>query len=219
MASGINPNLKKFPDILKDLIEIQKSSSDSKKEITDFHFEFGNFVKKCLELEIEEDNLKYIITQIKDTLYLLDNSNLKKEYLYSFYQIKIIERLYNQLLENIGAVKVENKGKALNSDDLLTIKALKPILLKFRLLELLTLKDTKNFGYNMTTIFYRSDIDQLIEQLNKLIIYKNKDALKQFISFCNKYHHFINYIETIFPYNQFNKNCTKTDFKITIFYH
>ena len=208
---------KKYPDILKDLIDIQESSI-SKKEITDFHFEFGNFVKNCLELEIEEDNLKYIIAQIKDTLYLLHNSILKEEFLYSFYQIKIIERLYNQLLENIGAVKVENKGKKLNSDDLLTINALKPILLKFRLLEFLTLKNTKNFGYNMTTIFYRNDIGQLMDQLDNLIIYKNKNALKNFISFCNKYHYFIVYIETIFPYNKFNKNCTETDFKIAIFY-
>ena len=108
---------------------------------------------------------------------------MKKEFLYSFYQIKIIERLYNQLLDNIGAVKVENKGKKLNSDDLLTINALKPILLKFRLLEFLTLKNTKNFGYNMTTIFYRNDIGQLMDQLDNLIIYKDKNALKKFYFF------------------------------------
>ena len=36
---------------------------------------------------------------------------------------------------------------------LLTINDIKPIILKFRLLELLTLNEGKNFGYKMTTIF------------------------------------------------------------------
>ena len=36
---------------------------------------------------------------------------MNKANLYLFYQIKIVWRLYNQLLENIGAVKVENEGK------------------------------------------------------------------------------------------------------------
>ena len=57
---------------------------------------------------------------------------------------------------------------------LLTINAIKPILLKFRLLELLTLNEGKNFGYKMTTIFYRNDINQLIYQLDNLIIKKIK---------------------------------------------
>ena len=100
----------KFPDITKDLKEIQKSSV-SKKETTDFVFKFENFVKNCLKVEIEEENLKYIKIQIEDTLNLLDESNLNKANLYLFYQIKIVWRFYNQLLENIGAVKVENEGK------------------------------------------------------------------------------------------------------------
>jgi hypothetical protein len=101
---------------------------------------------------------------------------------------------------------------------LLTINDIKPIILKFRLLELLTLNEGKNFGYKMTTIFYRNDINQLIYQLKTLIIKKNKDALQKFISFCYDHQHFIEYIGTIFPYNQFNKNCIGSDFKITVFY-
>jgi hypothetical protein len=101
---------------------------------------------------------------------------------------------------------------------LLTINDIKPIILKFRLLELLTLNEGKNFGYKMTTIFYRNDINQLIYQLDNLIIKKNKDALKKFNSFCYDHQHFIEFIGTIFPYNQFNKNCIGSDFKITVFY-
>ena len=57
---------------------------------------------------------------------------------------------------------------------LLTINDIKPIILKFRLLELLTLNEGKNFRYKMTTIFYRNDINQLIYQLDNLIIKKIK---------------------------------------------
>ncbi len=35
----------------------------------------------------------------------------------------------------------------------------------------------------MTTIIYRNDIGQLMDQLDNLIIYKNKNVLKKFISF------------------------------------
>jgi hypothetical protein len=200
----------KFPEIVKILIEIQKSNPE-------YNFKFGDFVKKCLDVKIEKENLEYIKNQIEDTLKLLDYSNLKEEKLYSFYQIKIIERFYRILLENIDAIKVENKGQPIRSDDLLRLNALKPILLKFRLLELLTNNDEPNFGYKMITIFYDPNINQLISKINNLIYRKDKLALKEFISFCREYHYFIKYIETIFPFNKFNEKSDK-DFEIGYYY-
>ena len=79
--------------------------------------------------------MEYIKNQIEDTLILLNNSNLEEDSLYSFYQIKIIGNFYNELLENIGLIKVENKNQKINSDELLEINSLKPILLRFRFLE------------------------------------------------------------------------------------
>ena len=76
--------------------------------------------------------MEYIKNQIVDTLILLNNSNLEEDSLYSFYQIKIIGNFYNELLENIGLIKVKNKNQKINSDELHEINSLKPILLRFR---------------------------------------------------------------------------------------
>ena len=113
-----------FPEIVKILKEIQISSLNN---TSSFNFQFGNFVKACLEVPIEEGNLKYIKDQVEDTINLLKVSNLPKEFLYSFYQITIVNKIYNELLDNIDSVKGENKGYKMNSDELLRINSLKPI--------------------------------------------------------------------------------------------
>ena len=205
-----------FPENVKSLIEIQNSSIN---EATIYNFNIGQFITYCLEVPIEQSNLEYIKNQIEDTLQLLDNSNLKEESLFSFYQIKLIVKYYNELLYNIGAIKVENKGKKISSDELLRINALKPILLRFRLLKGLTniVKDN-NFGYGLNPILYHPEINQLILKFNMLLLNKNKYALKEFVAFCKEYHYFLNYIATIFPFNQFNEKCARTDFEISYNY-
>ena len=204
-----------FPNIVKELIEIQ---TDSLNETSQFNFNFGNFVKLCLDVPIEQGNLEYIKNQIEDTVNLLNYSNLSKESLYNFYQIKIVEKFYSDLLNNIGSVKAENKGYKISSDELLRINSLKNILLKFRLLEGLTNKGKSNFGYCMNPILYMPEINQLILKLNSLILKKNKLALKEFVSFIFENHHFLNVVETIFPYNKFNEECHGIDFEIAFYY-
>ena len=49
------------PIIVKNLLEIQISSS---KETSQFNFNFGEFVKACLEIPIQKSNLEYICNQI-----------------------------------------------------------------------------------------------------------------------------------------------------------
>ena len=204
-----------FPEIVKSLMEIQIASING---TTKYNFNLGQFVRNCLEVPIEQANLEYIKNQIEDTLNLLNISNLNEESLSSFYQIKLVENLFNELLENIGSIKVENKGKKLNSDELLKINALKPILLRFRLLEGLTNIGKENFGYGLNPIVYTKDLYQLILKLNDLLLKKNKYALKEFVSFCKEYHHFLNCVLIIFPYNQFNEICNDTDFEIAYNY-
>ena len=128
----------KFPKIMAPLLQIQKASANKASQ---YIFNFGDFVKECLDVSLEEENLRYINDKIEDTLNLLNYSDLPNESHYSYYQIKLIEIFSNELLNNIGSIKSENKGRKIDSDQLLKINPLKPILLKFRLLEGLT-----NFG-------------------------------------------------------------------------
>ena len=204
-----------FPKIMTCLVQIQNSSAN---KMSQYNFNFGDFVKLCLDVSIEEENIRYIKDQIEDTLNLLNNSELSKESLYSFYQIKIVYNIYEQILENIGSIKVENKGQKLYSDQLLRIKALKPISLKFRLLEGLTNKGIENFGYNINPILHDLNLSQFLLKLNSLIYNKNKSSLKEFISFSKEYHYFLNYIDELFPFNLFNEKCKGTDFEIVYYY-
>ena len=204
-----------FPKIMTCLLQIQNSSSNKTSQ---YNFNFGDFVKECLDVPIEEENIRYIKDQIEDTLNLLNNSELSKESLYSFYQIKIVYNFYDQILENIGSIKVENKGQKINSDQLLRIGALKPILLKFRLLEGLTNKGIENFGYNLNPILHDSNLTQFLLKLNSLIYNKKKSSLKEFISFTQEYHYFLNYLDELFPFNIFNEKCKGIDFEIAYYY-
>ena len=113
-----------FPEIVKTLMEIQ---IDSTSESTQFNFNFGDFVRLCLEVPIQQSNLEYIKNQIDDTINLLNNSCLSKESFFSFYQIKIVGNLYKELLDNIGEIKAEHKGQKINSDALINIKSLSNI--------------------------------------------------------------------------------------------
>ena len=206
-----------FPEIVKCLLEIQIASINIENK---YNFDFGKFVTFCLEVPIDQTNLEYIKIQIKDTLNLLDVSDLNEEALFSFYQIKLVEKFYNELLENIGAIKVENKGKKLNSNELLKINILKPILLKFRLLEALCNRGKENFGFGLNPVFYVPEINQLILKLEMLLLNKDKKALKDFVVFCKEYHYFIKYITIIFPFNLFNKECEKSEKKdFEVFYY
>ena len=204
-----------FQKIMTCLLQIQNSSLN---KVSTYNFNFGDFVKECLDVAIEEENLRYIKDQIEDTLNLLNYSELSKESLYSFYQIKIVYNFYEEILENIGSVKVENKGQKMNSDQLLRIDTLKPILLKFRLLEGLTNKGKENFGYNINPVLHKPELNQFLLKLNELILNKNKSALKYFIKFAQEYHYFLNDLDTLFPFNQFNEKCKDTDFEVAYYY-
>ena len=95
---------------MKCLLQIQNSSLN---KVSQYNFNFGDFVKECLDVSIEEKNLRYIKDQIEDTLNLLNDSLLSKESLYSFYQIKIVYNFYEEITENIGSIKSKIKVKKL----------------------------------------------------------------------------------------------------------
>ena len=70
----------------------------------------------------------------------------------------------------------------------------------------------------MNKVLYMPEINQLIFKLNSLILNKNKSSLKEFVSFISEYHHFLNIIEIIFPYNKFNLECKEKDFEVAFYY-
>ena len=129
-----------------------------------------------------------------------------------------MKKIYDELLENIRLVNVENKGQKLNFVELLRIISLKTILLKFRLLEKITSKGKNNYGYCMNPILYIPEINHSLLQLNYLILYNNKNSLGVFVSYCLEHHQMLNVIELIFPYNKLNEECKGKDFEVSFYY-
>ena len=145
---------------------------------------------------------------------MINYSYLPKERICSFYQIKIIEKLYDEILENI----VEDKSRKLSSDELLKVSSLNPILLKFRLLQELTNNEKPIFVFNMNSLLYMNKLNSLTLKLNSLLENKSKKSFKKFFSFCLENHQFLNIVENIFPYNKFNKDCNEENFDISFYY-
>ena len=194
---------KKYKDILLDLYNMQKLSGEK--------FKFDSFVNICLrQIIVEENDLIFIQKNIQDTLNLLDfyyetekNKNSDKllyEKYSNYYQIIIINNLIKELLENINCLKPEHSGNKIDSEELLKIPKLKPILLKFRLLKEL-LNNKECFAQNINPYYFDPKINDLIFYIDQMKTFKSKEKFKEFIRYININPHYIKFFDCIIPYN------------------
>ena len=190
----------KFPEIIRDLLNIQQVA---KGKNTHYNFNFQNFVSNCLKIEIDENNLIYLNTQIEKTFNLIYNSSISNELMFNYCQIKIIKNIYEELLDEIYSVKSEEKGNKLNSDELLRNPILRKTLLRFRLLEKLIMNDD-TFTKGINPILYDENINEIIIQINNLRTKKDKTSFKEFIKYIRSNINVLPIIKEIFPYDSFN---------------
>ena len=193
---------KKYKEILVDLYNMQKLSGEI--------FKFDRFVDTCLrKIIVEENDLIFIQKNIEDTLNLLDyhyeveknkNSKLSYENYSNYYQIVIINNLIKELLENINCLKPEHSGNTIDSEELLKIPKLKPILLKFRLLKEL-LNNKECYAQNINPYYYDPKINDLIFYIEQIKTFKSKGKFKEFIRYINTNPHYIRFFDCIIPYN------------------
>ena len=194
---------KKYKDIILDLYNMQILSGEE--------FKFDRFVDICLrKIIVEENDLIFIQKNIEDTLNLLDyhyeiekNNGSKKlsyENYSNYYQIIIINNLIKELLDNISCLKPEHSGNTIDSEELLKLPKLKPILLKFRLLKEL-LENKECYAQNINPYLYNPKINEIIFHIEQIKTFKSKEKFKQFIRYINMNQHFIRFFESIIPYN------------------
>ena len=62
------------------------------------------------------------------------------------------------------------------------------------------------------------DINELIFHLKSLLLNGNKKTLKKLVSFLQEKHHFLNFIEILFPFNRFNQKYKNKDFEVAFYY-
>ena len=192
----------KFKDITDDIIGIQNYAYNN----IYYDFNFTNFIRKCLKLPLNDEILKWIINNIDDTINLLNNNNnlnnLRKSNLYQIYIIKIF---LEELIKNSKCIDECISNKELLSDDLLTIKEIRPIILRLKLLYALL----KNKNENKIT-FYSESINyellnplccELIHVLDKLISSPNKNNFIELAKLVFKNPDFFSLLNLLFPFN------------------
>ncbi len=81
----------KYPEIVLPLLNIKQVAKGKNK---DYKFNFLEFVRNCLGLEIDKNTLKYINTQIEDTFNLIYNSSISPELMFNYCQKKIVKKKY-----------------------------------------------------------------------------------------------------------------------------
>ena len=128
-----------FIEIVEDLIEIQKSSTNV-AEYRDF--EFKKFLDYCLRVPINKEKLESIYNNLDDTILLLDNNNTMDEALKNrFYQIIFIKNNYENILNHFGNVRGFEDRLELMNDQLLKNPDIKNYLLRMRFLNAILKKD------------------------------------------------------------------------------
>ena len=192
-------------NVLDELCKIQKSN-----EQNHFDFNFKNFLQKCLKLKLNEENILLIINNIEDTLNLLNYQNEKHqnymkydETLSNYYQINIIKNLLKELSIQMKLLELKDiEYFTLESNELLSKKELKLILLKMKLL-LALLNDEELFSDKMNYNIYDENLKVLISIIKKFIDEPTKKGFKKFIIGCCKYPPSFEIIDFFFPKHKF----------------
>ena len=168
---------KKYYEIFIILKQVQEYSLNPLEENKNINFDFPIFVKKILE-KTELGDIKLINDHISDTLNLLSNikDSTKEKDLY--YQIKIINDIFNNLEKNQISEYINRK---LNDKELLENDILKTPISKLCLLEELS-KNKSIFRGNIKCIFLNDNVSKLTEFIKKLYSEKNQLSFKRFLN-------------------------------------
>ena len=193
-------------NILDELYKIQKSH-----EQDIFQFNFRSFVQKYMALKLNDKIILLIINNIEDTLNLLIYQNDKysqkyDENLSNIFQISIMKNLLKELFDVMKTMELKDiENYSLGSNELLSRKELKPILLKMNLLYAL-LNDEELFTDKMNYKIYDERLNNLISLIKSFIENQNKKGFIQFILGCIKNSELIEIIDFFFPKHKFYEN-------------
>ena len=203
-------------NVLDELCKIQKSNSENK-----YYFSFKNFVKKCLKLRLNKENIQLIINNIEDTLNLLlynnkDNDNKGyDEALSNFFQISIIKNLLLELKDKISKIELKDiEHFQLESEQLLNNEKLKEIILRIKLLISL-LDNDEVFCDKLNYKIYDSRFQKLSKYFENFINEQNIKGFSKLIKQCSKHPSVFEMMDFFFPKHKFFQH---EDYNLIILY-
>ncbi len=164
-----------------------------------------------MALKLNDEYISLIINNIEDTLNLLiyQNNNYYQKYdenLSNFFQISIMKNLLKELFDVMKTMELKDIDHySLGSNELLSRKKLKPILLKMNLLLALS-NDDKLFADKMNYKIYDERLNKLISLVKLFIENQNKKGFIKFIHGCIENSELIEIIDFFFPKYKFYEN-------------
>ena len=183
-------------NLLVDLRNIQLFAC---KELESSNFSFVQFVMKCLLIEIAD--VQFIHEHILDTIKIISCSDQQLDS--EFFQLKIIERVFNDIIKGMDKLKEEDSNLPLKEDHLLKNKDLNKPISKLRLLNEL-ISNNPIFISTIPRVLYDEKFITLMEFVLSFIQEKNVTNFTSFISILYSNPSLIPEIESRIPYALFN---------------
>ena len=170
-----------------------------------------DFIKECLNLELEESELQKICNYINETLEVLNktlkslNENLKKKnnssHIFGYImQMKIIYKIFKDIQSKFSEIESKYYSIKLNSEIIENIEAIKESIMKLKLLGQLII-DKNTFNQKIKLFVFDFDLNKLLKLVNDFIQSNDTYSFKYLIDYLHDKKNLLNVIDSIFPYN------------------
>ena len=163
-----------------------------------------DFIKECLNLELDESELQKICNYINETLEIL-TAKLKKKNVQShifgyIMQMKLIYKIFKEIQSKFWEIEAKYYSIKLNSEEIDNIEAIKEPIMKLKLLSQLII-DKNTFNQKIKLFVFDIGLNKLLKLINDFIQSNDTYSFKYLIDYLHDKQNLLNVIDSIFPYN------------------
>ena len=163
-----------------------------------------DFIKECLNLELDESELQKICNYINETLEALTEKLNKKNnqsHLFGYImQMKIISKIFKEIQSRFSEIESKYYNIKLNSEEIENIEAIKEPIMKLKLLSQLII-DKNTFNQKIKLFVFDIGLNKLLKLINDFIQSNDTYSFKYLIDYLHDKQNLLNVIDSIFPYN------------------
>ena len=193
-----------FPNIIKELNKIQQAV-ESPNSGNSIDFLFKEFIEDCLQIQITESNLNFILNNIEDTLNLVNyNQNkLTKQKFAEFNKLNSIKIILSKIKNNKNKISPIEKGLPLNSNELLKNETLKSPLLSLHLLLELVKNGKKYFAEGLKDELYIKNLEEFLLIITQFKLEQTRNNFENLIKYLIYYPKYLKIVDFFFPFQHF----------------
>ena len=204
IKKNINDKLYNILLIIKNAQEIIYTNNNK------LNFSLIDFIKECLNLKLNQLEIKEVIKHIKDTLNLKGKSESNNIVGY-IKQMTIILKILEDINDKFSDIDSKFTNLCFNSQEIEEIEVIKEPILKLKLLkELIINKNTYNQKIHLFVL--DKNLNKLLKLVDEYIKLSNAYQFKYLIEYLSEKKKLINILDKIFPFN--NKKLTPFSTKL-----